>query len=77
MLCKTTRGDAFESLDQRGHWKHFKHIALPSRKVLRASEVEEFNQKWAKSQVKSQNFELESLKNSTKLLTELLDFRGS
>ena len=77
MLRKTTRGDAFESLDQRGHWKHFKHIALTSRKVLRASEVEEFNQKWAKSQVKSQNFELESLKNSTKLLTELLDFRGS
>ena len=77
MLRKTTRIDAFESLDQRGHWKHFKHIALTSRKVLRASEVEEFNQKWAKSQVKSQNFELESLKNSTKLLTELLDFRGS
>ena len=77
MLLKTTRGDAFERLDQRGHGKHFKHIALTSRKVLRASEVEEFNQKWAKSQVKSQNFELESLKNSTKLLTELLDFRGS
>ena len=77
MLRKTTRGDAFESLDQRGHWKHFKHIALTSKKVLRASEVEEFNQKWAKSQVKSQNFELESLKNSTKLLTELLDFRNS
>ena len=77
MLRKTTRGDAFESLDQRGHWKHFKHIALTSRKVLRASEVEEFNQKWAKSQVKSQNFELESLKNSIKLLIELLDFRGS
>ena len=77
MLRKTTRGDAFESLDQRGHWKHFKHIALTSRKVLRASEVEEFNQKWAKSQVKSQNFELESLKNSTNFLTELLDFRGS
>ena len=77
MLRKTTRGDAFESLDQRGHWKHFKHIALTSRKVLRASEVEEFNQKWAKSQVRPQNFELESLKNSTKLLIELLDFRGS
>ena len=77
MHRKNTRGDAFESLDQRGHWKYFKHMALTSRKFLRASEVEEFNQKWAKSQVKSQNFELESLKNSTKLLTELLDFRGS
>ena len=66
MLRKTTRGDAFESLDQRGHWKHFKHIALTSRKVLRASEVEEFNQKWAKSQVKSQNFKLQFLKNATK-----------
>ena len=73
MLRKTTRGDAFESLDQRGHWKHFKHIALTSRKVSRAPEVEEFNQSWAKSP----NFELESLKNSTKLLIVLLDFRGS
>ena len=46
MHSKTTRGGAFEIPDQSAPWRYFKHIGLTSRKVLRASKVEERSQKF-------------------------------
>ena len=67
-LCCQNMRTYTESYDWENTLETFIHISSSSRKLLRASEGEEFNKKWAKSQIKFSEFVRNFWKNFEKFV---------